>query len=60
MPSGGAIAKLAPLPFLTEPRPLDASTSNLDWLLGLLALAIAVGGLLMLASGVRSMNDDEP
>jgi len=37
---------------------LDADTSNLDWLLGLLALAIALGGLLMLASGVRSMNDD--
>lgn len=32
---------------------------NLDWVLGGLAGAIAIGGLLMLATGVKAMNDDE-
>jgi hypothetical protein len=31
--------------------------SVMDWILGGLALAIAVAGLWMLASGVRSMGD---
>jgi hypothetical protein len=35
---------------------MDANTP-LDWVLGGLALAILLGGLLMLLSGVRSMND---
>jgi hypothetical protein len=32
---------------------------NLDWVLGGLAGAIAIGGLLMLATGVKAMNDHE-
>ncbi len=32
---------------------------NLDWVLGGLAGAIAIGGLLMLAGGMKAMNDDE-
>jgi hypothetical protein len=31
---------------------------NLDWLLGGLAIAILLGGLLMLASGVKGMDAD--
>jgi hypothetical protein len=40
---------------------MNANTT-LDWVLGGLALAILLGGLLMLLSGVRSMNDmnDKP
>ena len=34
------------------------ATPNLDWLLGGLAIAITVGGMLMLASGVSGMDDD--
>ncbi|MEM6838854.1 MAG: NAD synthetase [Cyanobacteria bacterium P01_C01_bin.120] len=30
---------------------------NLDWLLGMVAIAILLGGLWMLISGVNSMND---
>ncbi|MEM1309212.1 MAG: NAD synthetase [Cyanobacteria bacterium P01_D01_bin.71] len=33
------------------------TTPNLDWLLGVVAIAILLGGLWMLLSGVRSMND---
>ncbi len=31
---------------------------NLDWVLGALALAIALGGLWMLFNGMGGMNDD--
>jgi hypothetical protein len=31
--------------------------ANLDWLLGGIAIAILLGGLWMLLSGVRGMND---
>lgn len=34
------------------------ATQNLDWLLGGLAIAITLGGMLMLVSGVSGMNDE--
>jgi hypothetical protein len=34
------------------------TNTNMDWILGLLALSILVGGLLMLFSGVREMGDN--
>ena len=32
-------------------------TTQLDWILGILAFLIVIGGLFMLFSGVNSMND---
>lgn len=34
------------------------AAANLDWVLGGLAIAILLGGLLMLASGVQGMDAD--
>ncbi|XGV89159.1 MAG: hypothetical protein ACAF42_09430 [Limnothrix sp. BL-A-16] len=35
------------------------SGMNLDWLLGALAGGIVLGGLWMLASGMKAMNDEQ-